>query len=143
MENLYHLIYVSVPATDLNESDVTGLLNLAMEANAKKDVTGMLLFDGNSFFQVLEGDEATVKSLFRKISGDKRHKNIAKVIQEPIEERSFGEWTMGYAALEKQQIAETVGMNDFFKGNTCLADIDEGRALMLLKAFESGQWRLK
>lgn len=41
--------------------------------NARVDVTGMLLYHGRTFFQVLEGDRGVVEPLFDRIGKDKRH----------------------------------------------------------------------
>jgi hypothetical protein len=67
---------------------------------------------------------------------------IIKIIFEAIPERSFSDWSMGYSSISKKELNSINGMNDFFKGGTCLADIDSGRAKKLLKAFLGGRWRL-
>lgn len=50
---------------------------------------------------------------------------------------------MGYASISRRELEKIDGMNDFFSGKTCLADIDKGRAQKILNAFAEGRWRLK
>ncbi|MFW1678601.1 BLUF domain-containing protein [Pontibacter sp. JAM-7] len=143
MSNLIHIIYVSQSDMAWDDSKIKEILSAARQSNSQLDITGMLLFDGGSFFQVLEGDKVAVRKLYEKIKRDKRHQKLVKVIEEPIESRSFSDWTMGYSALSKEEIARAEGMNDFFKGDNCLVDLDEGRAQKLLEAFKQGRWRIK
>jgi Sensors of blue-light using FAD len=89
----------------------------------------------------LEGDKAVVNTLFEKISKDKRHRKATKIILEPIEERSFADWTIGYPKLTSKELAKIPGLNDFYShGNTYL-ELGEGRAKALLAAFKEGRWR--
>ncbi len=101
----------------------------------------MLLFDGGSFFQILEGEPEVVARLYIRLAADKRHSAIKKVIAEPIEARSFANWTMGYAKASREDLRRIPGLNDFFVGGTCYADLDKGRAKILLAAFREGGWR--
>lgn len=94
-----------------------------------------------SFFQILEGPPEAVEPLYEKIGADKRHSRISKLILEPIEVRSFANWSMGYSAVPVRKLSEIEGLNDFFQSGKCFADLDDDRAKNLLKAFKDGQWR--
>ncbi len=140
--DLVHCIYCSAAAT--TEFDPKGLQTLLEECrrnNAKLGITGMLLFQNGSFFQVLEGERTDVEALFEKIAADKRHTRVAKVILEPIEERAFGEWTMGYPKVSAKELAQIPGLNDFFARGSSYIELGEGRAKTLLAAFRDGRWR--
>ena len=138
---LVHCIYTSASTVDFSREDILALLEKARKVNAGLDVTGMLLYSDGSFFQILEGEPEKVKSLYEKISADQRHKRITKIIFEPIEERSFSNWTMGYSEISRKELSQIEGMNDFFLSGKCYTDIDAGRAKKLLSAFKQGQWR--
>ena len=92
------------------------------------------------FFQVLEGDRQIVTDLFNKIATDQRHIRVVKIILEPIEERNFGEWTMGYPRISRREIEKLPGFNDFFTGGNTFIDLEPGRAKTLLRAFKDGKW---
>ncbi len=140
-ENLVHCIYSSVGTIEFSQDDILALLEKARRNNAGLGVTGMLLYDSGSFFQVLEGEPEVVTSLLEKIQQDKRHDRVVRIIYEEIEARDFSEWTMGYSGVTREDLRNVEGLNDFFRGNNHYADLDEGRAKTLLKAFREGQWR--
>ncbi len=142
MENLVHLIYASKETTHFTEDMIVDLLEQARANNSELNVSGMLVYSEGSFFQVLEGEEAVVNALFEKIEQDERHTGTVKIICEAIAERGFSDWTMGYVASSSAELSKVAGMNDFFTGRACLADLDEGRAKLLLNSFAEGRWRL-
>lgn len=142
MSNLMHLIYASRGARPLSKGEIVALLRHARGKNSGLNITGMLLYDEGSFLQVLEGEEAVVNDLFAQIAGDDRHDSIVTIINEAIPHRQFADWSMGYAELSRSELGQIDGMNDFFEGRRCLADIDSGRAKKILDAFAKGRWRL-
>jgi len=138
---LIHLIYCSAATEPFDEADLHALLEKARRTNAELNVTGMLLHADGSFFQVLEGDRGVVDRLFERIGRDPRHDRVTIIINEPIERRSFDDWTMGYTNVDARRLSEIPGLNDFFVSGSCFGDIDPGRARKLLRAFEQGRWR--
>lgn len=83
-----------------------------------------------------------MNELFRVIALDERHTRLVKLIREPINQRQFSSWSMGYAALTPKELESIDGMNDFFHGGSCLADIDSGKAQRVLNSFADGKWRI-
>ena len=142
MTNLFHLIYASKAKHEFSKQDIVELLSKARVNNQKLDIHGMLVYDKGSFFQVLEGEKDVVLGLFDQITKDERHQGVVKIIFEAIPEKFFPDWSMGYSSISRSELEQIKGMNDFFVGQTCLADIDSGRARKLLKAFTNGRWRL-
>lgn len=143
MDTLIHLIYASNSPHVFDKSELLKLLQKARTANEQLGLTGMLLCEHNNFFQVLEGPESAVVSLFNKISMDKRHQGIVRIIQEPIADRFFGDWTMSFSNITREELGTVPGLNDFFEKNSVFSQLDSGRAKKLLAAFQSGRWRRK
>lgn len=140
---LIHCIYCSATTEEeLSAEGLEAILEQSRTNNQKCDVTGILLFESGAFFQVLEGDEAVVDALYRKIEMDPRHQRVTKLISEPIEERAFGEWSMGYPKVSTKDLQEIEGLNDFFARGNSFMDLEEGRAKVLLDAFKKGKWRV-
>jgi hypothetical protein len=142
-EKLKHLIYTSVAMPGFVPADLRRILQVARHANAQRSITGMLIYSDNSFFQVLEGDEATVDALFTTIAADPHHKRVTMIIQEPIAKRDFSDWTMGFVEIEATELTTIEGLNDFFGQGRSLADLPVGRAKKLLSAFAAGRWRAR
>lgn len=140
---LVHCIYCSASSKrELNDEELNEILAVSRNNNAAAGITGMLLFHKGTFFQVLEGDKAAVENLFNVISRDRRHSKVTKIVFEPIEERAFGNWTMGYSRLSAKDLKKIEGLNDFFSSGRSYLDLGEGRAKKLLAAFKDGRWRL-
>jgi hypothetical protein len=140
--SLIHLIYSSA-AKDPNFSkeDLAAILEQSRTNNNAADITGILLYDRGAFFQVLEGEQTKVERLFNKLKRDKRHGNVIKLISEPIDERAFGHWSMGYPKITNKELRNIEGLNDFFAQGKSFLDLSEGRAKTLLAAFRQGRWR--
>lgn len=99
---LTRLIYASTITVALNPGDVQEIVDKAREANLRRQVTGMLIFDSRSFLQVLEGRREAVSDLFCKIAADPRHQRVQILEAVPVHERQHADWTMGFAAADAQ-----------------------------------------
>lgn len=141
MQNLIHCIYASKASRGFDEHAIPALLEGARRNNSRKNITGMLLYVEGNFFQILEGEESAVESVFEVIRRDSRHGRVTQIIREPIAERAFSEWTMGFANLDFGDVKARIGENDFFTDATCLEQLSPGRARKLLDAFRLGRWR--
>lgn len=139
---LIHIIYASSASPGFTAADLTAILTSARANNSRLSVTGMLLYTAGSFFQTLEGEEAVVQDLLGIISKDTRHSNITKIIEEPIAERDFAEWTMGYSEVTLSDLQSIDGLSDFFREGQSFTDLPAGRAKKLMTAFAHGDWRL-
>ena len=138
---LVHCIYCSASSNpNLGPAELNPLLAKARAANSQLGVTGILLFHKGSFFQVLEGPQDVVEGLYQKISSDKRHARITKILQEAIPQRNFRDWTMGYPQATEQEIENIPGMNDVFKDDRSYMDVCEAKARILVGAFMEGRW---
>ena len=142
-DKLTHLIYTSAATPQFDPAELKTILQLARSRNAQRSVTGMLLYTSGSFFQVLEGEEATLAELFAIIAADPRHKSVTKIIQEPIARRAFGDWTMGFAEADPSELEAIEGLSDFFQAGDSLANLEPGRAKKMLSAFAEGRWRAR
>jgi hypothetical protein len=112
---LYCLSYVSTQTHPMTNEDLLELLNGCREKNARVGVTGLLLHRDDSFFQILEGGEEEVRTLFEKISADKRHDRIEVVTQGPTTSRDFSDWQMAFIELDGQDFSALPGFSDVLK----------------------------
>ncbi|MCP5141747.1 MAG: BLUF domain-containing protein [Gammaproteobacteria bacterium] len=142
MSELIHMIYASQATRPFSDDDLIALLGKARANNHRLGVTGMLLHVDGSFFQVLEGEADTVHALYEKIARDRDHDPIVKIIEEPIEERAFEEWQMGFFGATRKQMAEIDGLAVFFTHKAPMTELGASRATRLLNAFVEGRYRL-
>lgn len=139
--HLTHVIYTSVASRPFETPELLALLDRARRHNAQVGLTGMLLYAEGNFFQVLEGQAPVIESLYARIQRDPRHAHMTRIIQEPIAQRAFADWTMGFCDVSKAELADVAGVNDFFGQVRDALGPDAGRARKLLDAFRAGRWR--
>ena len=93
------LVYVSSAVREFSPEQLSSLLDVSQHNNAAQDITGILLYIGGNFMQALEGEDAAVDALARKISRDPRHRQVKQLLREPIAQRQFAQWSMGLLRL--------------------------------------------
>ncbi|MGZ8187108.1 MAG: BLUF domain-containing protein, partial [Methylobacter sp.] len=85
---MIRLTYASTAINEWSPEELLSLLKTCRTNNGAKNITGILLYAKGTFFQVLEGDEATINNLYRVIEKDKRHKDVTLIEKQPITERA-------------------------------------------------------
>jgi hypothetical protein len=139
--NLILIAYSSVAAHHIDRDGLVELLTRARKFNDSHGLTGMLLYVDESFFQILEGDSDELHTLYERIEQDNRHAKLIKLIEMPIEKRTFESWSMGYAKVTREELAKIPGLNDFFGKGSSFTELEAGKAKVLLDAFREGKWR--
>jgi hypothetical protein len=98
--SLYCLVYVSIANQEMPDKHLEAMLKKARPKNEKAAITGMLLYRDGFFIQALEGELDAIENLFANISKDERHRNVILVYKNPIQQRRFSDWTMGFNRLD-------------------------------------------
>ena len=97
---LIQMLYVSKAARPFLLDELRELVDQASRNNQERDITGMLLYGGGYFLQVLEGEPERVEALFTQISKDTRHVDVQSVLRVAVSRRSFDYWGMRLLCLE-------------------------------------------
>jgi len=105
---LYQIIYISSATELLSDDSLRALLAASQSRNAKREVTGLMLYAEGNIIQIIEGPQFEVESLFAKISKDPRHAGLMKLSQKEIEKREFPEYKMGFQRYNKYLINEYI-----------------------------------
>lgn len=112
---MIRLTYASTTNQEWSPEELLGLLKQSRTNNGAKNITGILLYSNGTFFQVLEGDEATVENLYKTIEKDPRHKNCTLIEKLNITERAFPYWSMGFEKIKPKELRKMEGLNNFFE----------------------------
>lgn len=96
---VFQLRYISTQTSGDVAADVPGILAKSRERNRAAGVTGLLVYNGARFLQILEGPEASVRQTFDRIAADPRHYGIAILGTTTSDARAFRNWAMAYEAL--------------------------------------------
>ena len=139
---VHQLIYISAAKVNFSEADLASLLLKARENNRRLGVSGLLIHQSGSFFQVLEGGKAIVENLFERIARDRRHERVVVLGRGERPAPTFGEWSMGFVAGDREELKRVPGFNDFFHsgfGKTNLVEAGT-QAQTLALAFREGRF---
>ncbi len=88
------LTYTSRARLDLGDEDLTAIQQTARHLNALDGITGLLLFDGCRFLQIIEGAEDAIDNLVERLRMDPRHSAFEIRDERFVERRSFPDWSM-------------------------------------------------
>src|ERR1044072_1231819 len=73
---LKSLTYTSLARLDLEASDLEAIHRTAREANALEGITGLLIFNGTHFLQIIEGAPHAIDELVERLRRDRRHSGV-------------------------------------------------------------------
>lgn len=96
---LQELIYTSLAIPNASHENVADILASSQRNNKMRDVTGLLLFDGDRYIQILEGSPENIDIIYGAITQDKRHFALELIHRGDIEGRAFTNWRMAYEEL--------------------------------------------
>lgn len=92
---LKRIKYISSFSKEMSANEIQVLAASAAIKNAENDITGVLMAKGGLFFQIIEGPEENIDSLFTSILKDPRHEKIITLgIQVGDLRRLFPDWSM-------------------------------------------------
>lgn len=90
---LRQYVYIST-APGLGSEDIDNILESCQRNNLERGITGLLLYNGRNFLQLLEGAENDLRWVMRRISADPRHSGISVLDDMACEQRACPDWTM-------------------------------------------------
>ena len=129
------LIYRSHFSGDCSLSAIVEMVTAANLKNSKENITGILLFNGKHFFQLLEGPKRPLQQIYQAISEDSRHYNVVKLLDEFSPARRFGRTGMELFDLRNQVDDETVLKQVIAKGTSAYQLNFGDRALQFFRSF--------
>ena len=146
MSYLAQLIYRSKATPLFRRGDLPGFISAISLANQRKGLTGILVFDGVYFLQVIEGRLSSLANLLKRLKNDPRHDSVVVLSLDAIKKRSFQDWgvkmiplrTQGERAIdwaETFQEAQTPSLPDNFPLH------GDARMRSILDGFVQGSWR--
>ena len=128
------LIYRSHLCDNVPVKALQEMVAAANIKNSESDVTGILLFNGTHFFQLLEGPEENVRRVYANICKDSRHYNLVELLCDYAPARRFGKAGMELFDLrtyEREEVLQRV----LDKGTTKYQLTYNDRALQFFRTF--------
>ena len=135
--SLRSIVYVSTALHLLNDAQLEELLTKTHLNNSRNQITGILLYQDGNFMQLIEGSTRDTYELYERIKSDNRHHNIITLLDQPIEERLFSDWSMAFRNLRNLSIEDLAVaapyLEDSLRSEKYVSH--PNRSLSLLKSF--------
>ena len=129
------IVYSSAARGTIDQDALTSIREQARVRNARRDITGCLLFRDGVFIQLLEGSRIEVDMVFASISRDPRHHRVTVLVDEPITTRAFAQWAMAFRILRPDDPLGTTGQVTLKPASMTDVSRDAPLALQLLLRF--------
>jgi len=94
---LRRIAWSSVPSSTFSAARLCEIVAPARWNNECNRVSGMLLYTGVHFLEILEGEESVLNEMWSRLQHDDRHASLVRIGDEACNERRFADWKMGYA----------------------------------------------
>ena len=104
MYQLRSIAYISSTTGTLLNEELERLLVDARSFNESVGVTGVLVYNGTSFFQYFEGVTFACERVFERIRGSSRHHSVHTLVDHPVQVRYFSNWTMGFSKASSSEL---------------------------------------
>ena len=97
------ITYISRWAGKLTDEDISSIGDVAVARNAQAGITGVLMSAKGLFFQVIEGPNGAIDTLFGIIRRDPRHRDLLCLKTElDLSARLFPDWSMRTVNLDRE-----------------------------------------
>lgn len=90
------IVYRSTTTADSGRAadHIPDILRQAAARNGIEGITGLLYSEDDAFLQVIEGPSDSMSDLIARLYDDDRHRDLTILVDRPIVQREFGDWTM-------------------------------------------------
>jgi hypothetical protein len=107
MNSLCAVVYTSTSVRTLSAEETEEMLFDARNFNSDVGVTGALLQHDLTFFQYFEGPQDGVQKVYNRIRKSSTHENIIELFNEPIRQRVFSDWLIGFTQVPDSLILQS------------------------------------
>ena len=134
---MHYLVYISSAAHPFDEAELRDILEKSRENNLTLGITGILIYMDGNIIQLLEGEEAHVRQVYKKIEEDPRHRGLMKLKEGAQDSRNFPDWSMGFKSVSAEDYEKIIGHKkivnfDFYQS---LPANSSHPAMVILKTF--------
>ncbi len=102
-ESVFRLVYRSRTTMERENrpAEIEEIFEASRRKNGDLGLSGALLVWQDTFVQVLEGEEATVRDVYATIADDPRHEDVVTLDAAVVSARVFGRWSMAHVSDEE------------------------------------------
>jgi hypothetical protein len=132
----YQLAYTSFSRLPLQETTLSDILEVSRRNNNRDEITGILMYEDRTFFQVLEGEKTAIENCYKRIFNDPRHGSLSLIWRGLAERQVFSDWAMGYVGPHEigRYTKDTFKSLDDLNSNGTIPGITKDLALELAQS---------
>ena len=140
---MHQLVYVSTAVEPFSRRDLDELVAGSRVRNEEHGITSFLLHRRGTFLQLLEGEKEEVATLLERLLADRRHRWITRLLEGPVEARTFPGTPLGYQDLDSAAARAIPGFAEYLGESLAGEELesDPGRAFKLLLLFRPSPGR--
>lgn len=98
----HQLLYLSHLVASARYDVFSAICQVSRRRNAELSLTGVLLFDGHRFCQLLEGPQVSVERVRKSITNDPRHEFMSVLVDRPrAGSKMLDVWQAGYCGPDE------------------------------------------
>jgi hypothetical protein len=126
----HSILYISSASLQLGTLEINKIMEHAEVANNARGITGFLLFNDNSFIQLLEGSEQEVKDLYGKILNDPRHQHLIVLLKDKYEQPCFKGYHSAFKVFDNAIVAHE--FNEYISEISAVVENEHSRSLKII-----------
>ncbi len=108
------IMYSSIGRRAFSVAELAEMLEQFRAFNASESISGMLIYHGGCFAQVIEGPREAVHALYARICRDDRHYAVTTLLDRAVDAREFADWSMAFISEPSAEIRRMAGFRDLF-----------------------------
>jgi hypothetical protein len=109
MSELYHFSYISKLHPDYDATCISDIVKASRENNNRDHLTGVLVFDGERFFQYAEGEQSKLLDLLKRLKNDARHIDMSVLfLNAHTSSRLYKSWHLAYSYADDTDFFESL-----------------------------------
>ena len=114
MSQLFHFSYISKLSPEYDATHVVDIIKVSRKNNIKDHITGILVYDGERFFQYIEGPKATVLNLLSRLKSDHRHVGMSILFENAhYTNRFYNDWHLAYTYINEKDYIDELKTLDY------------------------------
>ncbi|MCW2478005.1 diguanylate phosphodiesterase [Candidatus Symbiopectobacterium sp. NZEC135] len=134
------LIYRSRASRIFDPSLLDALVAQSQARNMTLQLTGILIFDGSHFLQILEGDPEAVNQVYDTICNDPRHDGVIELMRDYAAKRRF--INMGMALFDLRHDKPGAVLRAVIKTGALRYNlVSDDRVYKFIRTFVEGRWK--
>ncbi|MBB2162909.1 diguanylate phosphodiesterase [Gluconacetobacter sacchari] len=133
------LVYRSKKISTLSPFELDNLIRNSDYKNKLANISGVLFYNDDYFFQIIEGEENCISNLYHEICADDRHDDLVKILETQIPTRYFENFGMISFDIRKKtrdDLLLEIKNQSRNRGKSPYFD----RVLRVVSSFTSGVW---